>query len=378
MDYVQPYVEFIDIAPIAENAMLSMIEIAGRTCYKSEDKITEGSNKVFFKMITRRGHGSVNEHSNICIKLPLSEISNNNKPCFFSFKNSFIQLLHKTKKSNYFEFDFFDENKTYYIASSIRGWFEFFLKAYSKKLDLNREYGEIINILFQFMLTKYPFIFGEIIYDIVKKDERVKDINFNNYDCGMFELVDIGEQFKVLIDSEYQINLPVFIFKVLTCRSITHEVVRNRTLHFSQESTRYVDYYKKVGMRIWDDSSKFKENEVYNAEEINKAKNMILSLYKNIEDLYNYLVQEKDDKKLLPPEIARNILPNSLMAEIVISGRLGADIEYCGIDLSSQLTHFIRQRGSAAAHPDIRPIAKHMYETIDNIINTFIDAPYKK
>ena len=41
---------------------LEMIEAAGRTCYKSEDKITEGSAEKFVKMIIKRGHYSVIEH----------------------------------------------------------------------------------------------------------------------------------------------------------------------------------------------------------------------------------------------------------------------------------------------------------------------------
>lgn len=42
---------------------LEMIERAGRTCYKSEDKITADSAKTFYKMIYQRGHESVAEHA---------------------------------------------------------------------------------------------------------------------------------------------------------------------------------------------------------------------------------------------------------------------------------------------------------------------------
>lgn len=38
------------------------IEMYGRTCYKSEDRITKGSAERFVKMIMRRGHLSVIEH----------------------------------------------------------------------------------------------------------------------------------------------------------------------------------------------------------------------------------------------------------------------------------------------------------------------------
>ena len=43
------------------------IERYGRTCYQSEDKITDGSAERFCKMIIRRGHESVLEHKSIVI-----------------------------------------------------------------------------------------------------------------------------------------------------------------------------------------------------------------------------------------------------------------------------------------------------------------------
>lgn len=51
--------------------ILEAIELAGRTCYKTEDKIdwrTNTSHK-FVKMILSRGHESVIEHENISVKI---------------------------------------------------------------------------------------------------------------------------------------------------------------------------------------------------------------------------------------------------------------------------------------------------------------------
>lgn len=42
---------------------LQLIERAGRTCYKSEDKITEESAEKFVAMLLERGHESVIEHA---------------------------------------------------------------------------------------------------------------------------------------------------------------------------------------------------------------------------------------------------------------------------------------------------------------------------
>lgn len=47
------------------------IELAGRTCYKSEDKITETSAKEFVDRMVKSGHGAMLEHGTVYLNLPL-------------------------------------------------------------------------------------------------------------------------------------------------------------------------------------------------------------------------------------------------------------------------------------------------------------------
>lgn len=47
---------------------LQRIEYAGRTCYKSEDKITDGSAKKFVENLIKRGHEAMLEHSSLSVK----------------------------------------------------------------------------------------------------------------------------------------------------------------------------------------------------------------------------------------------------------------------------------------------------------------------
>lgn len=49
-------------------SILQSIELAGRTCYKSEDKITANSAASFIERIIASGHHSVIEHINITVK----------------------------------------------------------------------------------------------------------------------------------------------------------------------------------------------------------------------------------------------------------------------------------------------------------------------
>lgn len=53
---------------ISKKAMYGLLEEAGRTCYKSEDKITDSSNVAFVEMIDGRGHYSVLEHKVITVR----------------------------------------------------------------------------------------------------------------------------------------------------------------------------------------------------------------------------------------------------------------------------------------------------------------------
>ena len=47
---------------------LRQIEYAGRTCYKSEDKITDDSAKKFVENLIKRGHEAMLEHSSLSVK----------------------------------------------------------------------------------------------------------------------------------------------------------------------------------------------------------------------------------------------------------------------------------------------------------------------
>ena len=48
--------------------LLQQIEVSGRTCYKSEDKITEGSAENFVKMLIKKRHEAMLEFGDITVK----------------------------------------------------------------------------------------------------------------------------------------------------------------------------------------------------------------------------------------------------------------------------------------------------------------------
>ena len=64
MDLIKAGFEFIEQGPGLEGAF-KQIEIAGRTCYKSEDKITPDSAQAFVERMVNSGHGAMLEHGTV-------------------------------------------------------------------------------------------------------------------------------------------------------------------------------------------------------------------------------------------------------------------------------------------------------------------------
>ena len=66
MKVISPHVEIL--TPLDGQAVLKHIELCGRVCYKSEDKITDTSAAAFVAGIIKRGHEAVLEHASVTVK----------------------------------------------------------------------------------------------------------------------------------------------------------------------------------------------------------------------------------------------------------------------------------------------------------------------
>lgn len=66
MKIIEPYFEIINLPEAG--AVLRLIELAGRTCYKSEEMISDDSAKSFVGRIIASGHHSVLEHSSCTVR----------------------------------------------------------------------------------------------------------------------------------------------------------------------------------------------------------------------------------------------------------------------------------------------------------------------
>lgn len=121
--------------------------------------------------------------------------------------------------------------------------------------------------------------------------------------------------------------------KFVTDRGVTHELVRHRLCAYTQESTRYVNYYKKGVQFV---RPVFWRNEV---NEWTLSGSIWFEHMKLCEQAYNDLI-----KLGASPQEARTVLPNSLKTEIVCTANI------------REWRHILHLRTSSAAHPQIRAL----------------------
>ena len=72
MKLIKPSFEIIE-QQSGLDGMFKQIELAGRTCYKSEDKTTETSAKEFVNRMIKSGHGAMLEHGTVYLAIPVDD-----------------------------------------------------------------------------------------------------------------------------------------------------------------------------------------------------------------------------------------------------------------------------------------------------------------
>lgn len=88
------------------DGMYKQIELAGRTCYKSEDKITEDSAKAFVDRMIKSGHGAMLEHGTVYLTIPITD--------------STSYRIDSYKRNKYTRSDISKDLRNYYITTNLR------------------------------------------------------------------------------------------------------------------------------------------------------------------------------------------------------------------------------------------------------------------
>ena len=102
MKLVKPSLEILEQQP-GIDGVYKMIELAGRTCYRSEDKITEDSAKGFVDRMIKSGHGAMLEHGTVYLYFKYN--------CYSKQDDIFIEKYTKNKYSKVICIGLDDESK---------------------------------------------------------------------------------------------------------------------------------------------------------------------------------------------------------------------------------------------------------------------------
>lgn len=294
MKLIKPNVVILEQQP-GLDGIYKQIELAGRTCYRSEDKITEDSAKAFVDRMINSQHFAMLEHGTVYLYCKATENSN--------------------------PLD------------------EYFHNKYSKAVWIGR--------------GGYADVYITTNLRVLIENGWMDDLQ---YICEPTEYHEKRITVKWTCD-----------------RGVSHEFVRHRVFSFAQESTRYCNYSKdKFGNELtfiipswldipegsyaWDDSSiphlvneDNKHNDCDTNNSVETATNTFMHALQLAE--FRYLELLKQGWK---PQQARQVLPNALKTELVMTG------------FESDWKHFFSLRspkhGAKGVHPDAAYLADKLYD----------------
>jgi thymidylate synthase (FAD) len=127
---------------------------------------------------------------------------------------------------------------------------------------------------------------------------------------------------------------------MLVDRGITHEVVRHRLFSFTQESTRFVNYEKKMPAAFIAPSLSSEAARAANGEQTELSQAQLWRhAISTAEMCYRGLIASG-----CAPQIARSVFPNALASRIIITGNL------------RNWRHFFIMRTTREAHPQMREV----------------------
>lgn len=315
IQFVQQETTFLGACPSDEALILRHIERCGRVAYKSEGRITDRSAPQFVHNMLAAGHHSVLEHSNIALG---------------------VTGLHSDKlyrvlgpRLAYHPIFYRDDSMNCVIAGNVRAWIDT-MEFLRKQVDADSTAYR--NYFGWGLKSEFPYIFDGL---------------YVSRNCIKAPVICLADQ---MLLAEH--DIPVFTAHITCDRGISHEIVRHRTLSFTQESTRYCNYSGGVTYILPDIFVPHWDQFTHTLDHLKMS-----SAAYNRYLLYNTCYWDyRDDVKMgEKPQIARDILPMLLKTELYVSGRWSA------------WKHFIELRSALGAHPRIREIARDLKDAFSYI-----------
>lgn len=264
MRLIKPSFEILEQKP-GLDGLLQHIERCGRTCYKSEDKITEESAPKFVDMLVKRGHTAMVEHGTVYLKYS-------------------ITLEGSMNMANKYHFN---KYSTVTIGNEPLCGGE------------PQEYKDKFN--------GHTYAYITTNYRVLLQNDWLDDLK---YQCE---------------PTEHHVKRITVKF---TCdRGVSHEFVRHRVFSFAQESTRYCNYSKdKFGKECtfiipcWlglpEGSVSSPEIPIFRERHGNVVGIFLNNLYWAEANYFDLLEQGWIAQQ------ARAVLPNSLKTELIMTGTI--------------------------------------------------------
>lgn len=313
MRIIDPRVSFIDIHNPFEK-----IEYIGRTCYKSEDKISEGSAEKFVQGLISRQHFAMLEHVRLTYEifgidsLPDELI---NLPMV-----GYTSKIARCKKVHYLTLSL---SHLYKHASDITSIAEIYIDSV---------YQVLLDFCKLCFITKYV---NHKSNRYVAEFEDGQKISVKILDDIYTDIYQFDE-----VDNDIH---GYYSIKFVCDRGVSHELVRHRCA-VAQESTRYCNYA----------SDKFGEEVQFIAPTTfdswpQAARTAFISQLLHAEATYLQMINEWK----LTPQQARAVLPNCLKTEVILTMPVW------------QWKHFFNLRSigtTGSPHPDMKTVADAAHE----------------
>lgn len=122
MKLIKPYFEILEQNPGIEG-VYRQIELAGRTCYRSEDRITEDSAKGFVDRMIKSGHGGMLEHGTIYLFIPKGRKFRDG--AFTNYNQVYSDNLYYVIKDDNKGNSYVTTNYRYIIENNLKHWLEY-------------------------------------------------------------------------------------------------------------------------------------------------------------------------------------------------------------------------------------------------------------
>ena len=306
------------------------VEMVGRTCYKSTDKIEVGSAEKFIKGLVNRKHYAMLEHFWVhCLV--------KDSPDWF-----FVNIGGLSTK--YTVITITPEGNLLFSAP---------IRVLLEWADQCREADRDYPVILDSCIREYPEFFPNEIRSGYYRQDNFSWFNEDDF-AGVIEkeLACINPK-KEILEKELRQHLTHTV--VFVCdRGVSHELVRHRACSFAQESQRYCNYSKdKFSNQVsfivppfFKRNPETQDSVMYDDSDYSTW----LMACEYAEKSYFELIEKGHS-----PQEARTVLPNSVKTEIIVTAN----------EEEWQHIFDLRVHGTTGApHPQMLEVMKPCYEDL--------------